>query len=122
MSDEGTSAALLVAVEAAKRRLSQLDSTTVAMPAGLPPFALTVADAELAVTPLLDRAVDPIDTALRLAGLAAEDIDDVVLVGGASQLHAVRARVAQAFDGRTLHLGLDPDTAIAIGAARAYNC
>ena len=69
------------------------------------------------------RAVAPIWSALEAADLAPGDIDDVVLVGGASQLRAVRERVSAAFGGaKALHLGLDPDTAIAIGAARAYNC
>ena len=119
--DDHTTAELLVAVEAAKRRLSAENEAQVHLPGGAT-FTLTVDDAERAVTPLLERAIQPIDTALRSAGLGAGDIDDVVLVGGASQMRAVRRLVGAAFEGRTLHLGLDPDTAIAIGAARAYNC
>jgi molecular chaperone DnaK (HSP70) len=111
-----------VAVEAAKRRLSAAEATEVALPGGGAPLRLTRADAEAAAAPLLARALAPVDAALREAGMGPDDVDDVVLVGGATRLLAVRERVAAAFEGRALHFGLDPDTAIAVGAARAYNC
>jgi molecular chaperone DnaK (HSP70) len=128
--DGGAQAALLVAVEAAKRRLSTLDVTDVPLPSdadadasGAPrTLRLTRAAAEAAVAPLLERSLAPIDAALREAGMTPEDVDDVVLVGGATRLLAVRARVGEAFAGRALHYDVDPDTAIAVGAARAYNC
>jgi molecular chaperone DnaK (HSP70) len=129
--DGGAQAALLGAVEAAKRRLSTLDETDVPLPcadgdaASCAPqrtLRLTRAAAEAAVEPLLERALAPIDAALREAGMSPDDVDDVVLVGGATRLLAVRARVGGAFEGRALHYDVDPDTAIAVGAARAYNC
>ena len=51
--DDHTHAELLVAVEAAKRRLSADDEATIQLPGGST-FTLSVADAEQAVTPLLD--------------------------------------------------------------------
>ena len=117
-------ARLLAAVEAAKRRLTRSpEGVTFELPGpGGFQFRLEAADAAAAVAGLLSRAAAPIGEVLERAALSAEEVDDVVLVGGASQLGAVRQVVAAAVGGRELHLGLDPDTAIAIGAARAYNC
>lgn len=119
--DGGAQAALLVAVEAAKRRLSDADTTEIALPGGTA-LPLSRAAADAAVAPLLARALAPVDAALREADLGPDGIDDVVLVGGATRLLAVRALVGEAFEGKPLHYDVDPDTAIAVGAARAYNC
>jgi molecular chaperone DnaK (HSP70) len=118
----GPRAQLLLAVEAAKRALSSHpEGVHLALPGG-GAVVLSEAEAAAAVEHLLARATAPIAAALEAAALDADDVDDVVLVGGASQLAAVRARVAAAFGGRRLHTDTDPDTAIAVGAARAYNC
>ena len=120
-ADGGAAAALLVACEAAKRALGTGAAAALALPRG-GELTLTRAAADAAVTPLLERALQPGDAALREAGLGADDVDDVVLVGGATRLQALRERVGEAFHGRALHTEVDPDTAIAVGAARAYNC
>jgi len=121
-SDDASQARLLVAVEAAKRGLSAApEGVWLPLPGG-GRLALGEAEVREAVGGLLARAAEPIWRALEAAALETGDVDDVVLVGGASQLAAVRERVAAAFGGRKLHTGLDPDTAIAVGAARAYNC
>ena len=119
--DANAAAALLVACEAAKRALGAGESAQLALPGG-GEMTLTRAAADAAVAPLLERALTPVDVALREAGMSADDVDDVVLVGGATRLEALRERVGVAFHGRALHTEVDPDTAIAVGAARAYNC
>ena len=119
--DAGSNAALLVACEAAKRALGTGTEAPLALPFG-GELTLTRAAADAAVAPLLERALQPVDSALREAGLGADDVDDVVLVGGATRLEALRERLVAAFHGRALHTEVDPDTAIAVGAARAYNC
>jgi molecular chaperone DnaK (HSP70) len=121
-SDDGAQAALLVAAERAKCALSTADAAPLPLPNNAGVLTLTRAAAETASAELLERSLAPIDAALREAGLSPADVDDVVLVGGATRLVAVRQRVAAAFEGRRLHTGVDPDTAIAVGAARAYNC
>ncbi len=65
---------------------------------------------------------DALSQVLEELQLSPADIDDVVLVGGSSRLAAVRARVAAHFGGRALNVDVDPDTAIAIGAARSFGC
>ena len=65
--------------------------------------------------------------ALRAAGGGGvKEITDVVLVGGSSRLAAVRARLAAIFGEERLaregDTGPDPETAVAVGAARSYAC
>jgi molecular chaperone HscA len=65
---------------------------------------------------LLERTLAPVRRALRDAGLKAGEVDGVVLVGGATRMPQVRAAVAQLF-GRAPYTGIDPDQAVALGAA-----
>ncbi len=65
---------------------------------------------------LLARLEAPCITALRDAGLSANEIDEVVLVGGMSRMPAVQERVAKIFN-RAPSKGVNPDEAVAIGAA-----
>jgi molecular chaperone DnaK (HSP70) len=58
----------------------------------------------------------------RAGGVHPSEIDDVVLVGGSSRLEAVRQRLSRTFGGRDVRHTVDPDTAIAVGAARSYAC
>ena len=92
-------------------------------------LTLTRSDLESACAALLDRAVAPVYDALRRAGgVGTAEITDVVLVGGSSRLTAVRARLAAIFGDERLAAthgessGPDPDTAVAVGAARSYAC
>jgi molecular chaperone DnaK/molecular chaperone HscA len=59
--------------------------------------------------------------ALKDAGLAPDQIDEVVMVGGSTRIPAVRALVTQLFDlesrGKKLHTELNPDEVVALGAA-----
>ncbi len=65
---------------------------------------------------LLDKLVGPCKMALKDAGLAASDIQEVVLVGGMTRMPAVQERVKEIF-GRTPSRGVNPDEVVAIGAA-----
>jgi molecular chaperone HscA len=65
---------------------------------------------------LVQRTLAPVRRALRDAQLKPADIDGVVLVGGATRMPSVRAAVARLF-GREPHTGIDPDQAVALGAA-----
>ena len=72
---------------------------------------------------LLKRAMVPVEVALaRAGGVRLSEVDDVVLVGGSSRLHAIRDRLSETFGGRALTHSVNPDTAIAVGAARSYAC
>ena len=65
---------------------------------------------------LLDRLDTPCRTVLKDAKLSAQDIDEVVLVGGMTRMPAVQERVKKIFD-TDPHKGVNPDEVVAIGAA-----
>ncbi len=64
----------------------------------------------------VERTLAPCRQALKDAGVNPSDIDEVVLVGGATRMPLVRRRVQELF-GRTPHSELDPDEVVALGAA-----
>ena len=65
---------------------------------------------------LLKRLEEPCRVALRDAGLSANDIGEVILVGGMTRMPAVQARVKEIF-GKEASKSVNPDEAVAIGAA-----
>ncbi len=77
---------------------------------------LTRAKLESLVADLLDGLEGPCRTALKDAGLSANDIDEVILVGGMTRMPAVQERVKKFF-GKEPHKGVNPDEVVAIGAA-----
>ena len=77
---------------------------------------LTRAKLEALCAALLNRLDPPCLTALKDAGLSAQQIDEIVLVGGMTRMPAVQERVAKIF-GKEPHKGVNPDEVVAIGAA-----
>ena len=77
---------------------------------------LSLEEYERACAPLLDRLRKPIERSLRDAGVSLQEIDQIVLVGGATRSPVVRKFVAKLF-GRIPSFGVNPDEAVAIGAA-----
>ncbi len=77
---------------------------------------LTRAKLESLVEELIDRTIDPCKQALKDAGLSASDIDDIILVGGQTRMPKVQETV-QNFFGKEPRKDLNPDEAVAIGAA-----
>ena len=71
---------------------------------------------EQLVEDLIQRTVGPCEQALSDAGLNAEDIDEVVLVGGQTRMPKVQEMVKQIF-GKEPHQGVNPDEVVAEGAA-----
>jgi molecular chaperone DnaK len=76
---------------------------------------------ELLVEPILERTAGPCKQALADAGIAPEQIDEVVLVGGSTRIPAVRRLVDDLFHlsprGKKPHTELNPDEVVALGAA-----
>ncbi len=77
---------------------------------------LTRAKLESLVEDLIERTMEPCRIALKDAGLTASEIDEVILVGGQTRMPAVQAKVEQFF-GKPPRKDVNPDEAVAIGAA-----
>jgi Fe-S protein assembly chaperone HscA len=72
------------------------------------------------VRPIVERTLAPCRQALKDAGLKAEQVDEVVLVGGSTRIPLVRQQVEALF-GRKPHTELNPDEVVALGAAVQAN-
>ncbi len=107
------------AAEAAKKRLSTEDSTRIELPFydGRNSLSVEVSRAELEkiIRPLIERTRAHCLRALSDAGVKAEELDEVVLVGGSTRIPLVRQYVAQLF-GREPNTSQNPDEAVALGA------
>ncbi len=79
-------------------------------------MSLTLEEYEESCAPLLDRLRKPIERSLRDAGVALDEIDKIVLVGGATRSPVVRRFVAKLFR-RAPSVNINPDEAIALGVA-----
>ena len=77
---------------------------------------LTLQQYEEACAPLLERLRKPVERSLRDANVSLQDIDQIVLVGGATRSPVIRRFVERLF-GRKPSLRIDPDVAVALGAA-----
>ncbi len=111
--------ALLAAARRAKEALT--DQTSVTMTASradgsIAAATLTREGFDALVRPLVERTLLPLKRALRDAKLKPDEVDGVVLVGGSTRMPTVRAAVRRFF-GREPYTGIDPDQAVALGAA-----
>jgi molecular chaperone DnaK len=77
---------------------------------------LTRAKLESLVSDLIARSLKPCQAALKDAGLAKNEIDEVVLVGGMTRMPKVIEEVTKFF-GKEPHKGVNPDEVVAMGAA-----
>ena len=77
---------------------------------------LTRAKLEQITDDLVERSLEPCRKALTDAGLFANDIEEVILVGGQTRMPKVQEAVQRLF-GREPHKGVNPDEVVAIGAA-----
>ncbi|MEO5343822.1 MAG: molecular chaperone DnaK [Gammaproteobacteria bacterium SHHR-1] len=71
---------------------------------------------EQLVEELVDRTIEPCKVALKDAGVSAADIDEVILVGGQTRMPKVQEKV-KAFFGKEPRKDVNPDEAVAMGAA-----
>src|SRR5678809_556874 len=77
---------------------------------------ITRAKLEALVDDLIQKTVAPVKAALKDAGVSANQIDEVILVGGMTRMPKVQEVVKQLF-GKEPHKGVNPDEVVAIGAA-----
>ena len=112
------------AAERAKRELSTVGQTEINLPfitadASGPKhlnITLTRAKLEQLAADLMERSIEPCRKALSDAGLTAAQITDVILVGGQTRMPKVQDMVRQFF-GKEPIKGINPDEAVALGAA-----
>ncbi len=123
--DLGQRRKLSLAARSVKEALTASESVAVQL--DLPGATPLVLDTELTretfdrlVAPLIERTVRACRRAVRDAGVALDELTNVVLVGGSTRVPAVRAAVASYF-GREPLTSLDPDRVVALGAAVQAN-
>jgi len=112
------------AAEKAKIELSTTDQTEVNLPyitadaSGPKHFVqkITRAKLESLVGDLVAKSLEPVKTALKDAKLSPKDINDVILVGGQTRMPMVQKTVADFF-GKEARKDINPDEAVALGAA-----
>ena len=116
--DGKTQAVLREEGERAKRAITRDRSATMALRLGERELFWPVDESAFAgiAQPLLDRLANPVKRGLRDAGLSPGDLDEIVLVGGATRMPIVRRLVARMF-GRMPTVHIDPDEVVAKGAA-----
>ena len=112
------------AAEKAKIELSSTTQTEINLPyitadASGPKhlvMKITRAKFESLVEDLIERTIEPCKTAIKDAGIKVSDIDEVILVGGMTRMPKVQDKVREFF-GREPRKDVNPDEAVAIGAA-----
>ena len=104
------------AVNKAKEDLSAADSAEIAIESAQFKRKLSRSDFNALIDPIVERTLVPCRQALKDAGLRANEIDEVVMVGGSTRIPLVRQRVQELF-GRVPHTELNPDEVVALGAA-----
>ena len=114
--------AMITAARAAKEALTDAGEATLlaALGAGTLEVSVDRAAFDAATRPLVERTIGVMRKVLRDARVEKDDVQGVVLVGGATRMPAVRAAV-QAHFGRPPLINLDPDQVVALGAAIQAN-
>jgi molecular chaperone DnaK len=113
------------AAEKAKKELSSTTETSINLP-----FITATADGPLHLeqtltraefnrltADLLERTKAPYHAAIKDAGITADEIDHVILVGGSTRMPAVADLVRELTGGKDAHKGVNPDEVVALGAA-----
>jgi molecular chaperone DnaK len=112
------------AAEKAKIELSTAQTTDINLPyitadaSGPKHLTLKLSRAkfEQLIEDLVDRSLEPCRKALKDAGLAANEIDEIVLVGGSTRVPLVQKKVRELF-GKDPNQTVNPDEVVAVGAA-----
>jgi molecular chaperone DnaK len=116
---------LFEAAERAKVELSSVTQTTISLPfitadANGPKhlnMTLTRATFEQLTADLVDRCLGPVERAMADAKVTANDIDEVILVGGSTRIPAVQQLVRRLTGGKDPNMTVNPDEVVALGAA-----
>ncbi|GMM49181.1 Hsp70 family ATPase [Starmerella bacillaris] len=112
---------LRTAAERAKRTLSSAAQTTVEVDSLADgndfSYNLTRARFESLNDKLFKNTIDPVEKVLKDSQIDKSKVDDVVLVGGSTRIPKVQRLLSDFFDGKKLEKSINPDEAVAYGAA-----
>jgi molecular chaperone DnaK len=116
---------LYEAAEKAKTELSSVTQTSINLPfvtadASGPKHLITTvtrATFEQLTADLVERCMGPVRQALADANITADDLDEVILVGGSTRIPAVQALVKRLTGGKEPNMSVNPDEVVALGAA-----
>lgn len=115
------------AIEKAKRELSSVESADIVVEGLIAPtdgkkgydleYTLTRAEFETLNKSIFNRCLDTVQAVLKDASIAPKEIDDIVLVGGSTRIPKLQSMLVDFFGGKQLCKTLNPDEAVAYGAA-----
>lgn len=116
---------LFEAAEKAKTELSSVTQTQVSLPfitadaAGPKHLTETIMRStfEKITADLVERTMEPVKQAMADAKTSANDIDEVILVGGSTRIPAVQSLVRRLTGGKDPNMSVNPDEVVALGAA-----
>jgi heat shock protein 1/8 len=112
---------LNIAAEKAKKNLSSSATTSIEVDSLIDGVdyvqTLSRAKFEQLADPILKRTIEPINRLLTDAKMSKSDIDEIVLVGGTTRIPRVQQLLSEYFGGKNLNKSLNPDEAVAYGAA-----
>lgn len=108
-------------VEKAKRDLSSTHSTKLLIENLLEGFdfeeSLTRAKFEELCSELFAKTLKPVKKVLEDADMSKDQVDEIVLVGGSTRIPKIQSLIREFFNGKELNRGINPDEAVAYGAA-----
>jgi len=116
---------LKTACERAKRSLSSSTQANIEIDSlheGLDfQTTLTRARFENLCADLFQKCINPVETVLKDAGIAKNQVDEIVLVGGSTRVPKIQEMLSAFFHGKKLNNSVNPDEAVAYGAAVQAN-
>ncbi len=112
---------LQTACEKAKRTLSSSTSANLEIDSlydGIDFSSLiTRAKFEALCSDLFKRTLDPVEKVLKDSGISKSKVDEIVLVGGSTRVPKIQVQLSEFFNGKSLCKSINPDEAVAYGAA-----
>ena len=112
---------LNIAAEKAKKNLSSSATTSIEVDSLIDgvdyTHTLSKAKFEQLGDPIFKRTIEPINRLLTDAKMSKSDIDEIVLVGGTTRIPRIQQLLSEYFGGKSLNKSLNPDEAVAYGAA-----
>jgi len=112
---------LKIACERAKRNLSSSATANIELESlfeGIDFFTnISRARFESLCMNLFQKCIDPVSKVLRDSGVSKNSVDEIVLVGGSTRIPKIQELLKNYFNGKELNKGINPDEAVAYGAA-----